>query len=700
MYLRALEIKNYRSLEYVELDRLGNFNILIGRNNSGKSSVFGALSVLNNVIHGEGVEWETVPTARDMTRPLELRLLFEARPQDRDQFIHLVGSQLDDRRRDEMRQSPLFRQVEFTFLSDRRSGPPAVHHVRLLAEDGKWAVIVAVDSQARPRMSAVDIRAVANTARPLEYSTLHVEHNNSRQDLNLDTAFMATMARSGIEQPDEPLRWLSWRLGRYLSQAFFFNPFRHSAARLPAQHTGLLAQNGENLAQVLHTINSNDRRTFSKIEEFLHAALPDIGVLQTPLIGNNTEVAFDAQYGNYRVRLHEMGGGIEQLLMVATVLLTTGDEATIFLEEPESHLHAGAQRFLNEKLYAGGRQVFISTHSPTFINSPHRKSMYQVKLDKGRTSVIPINNADALGEALEDIGSRNSDVLLSDAVLFVEGPADQRVFEVWSEKLGISLEEHNITVVPMGGGEEAARGARVRSDVLEGISKKAPVPHMFVLDRDERGKGEVAKLQITLGGHAHILQRRELENYLLTPRALLAALRSKHVDNATLLEKITAASEKEVENLISTSASSLYGVVLVKRIRTEIAGLRGGLLPRDSVTNLAHRSHEENFPQTLQKEIESRLFRHLTDLDIDKIVRAERESLEEEWADAERRLCLAPGDEIVSAVYHHFGSEYRKPNDTARIAREMEPSEIAAEISDLLKRIIAMAASTRVNETS
>ena len=43
MFLESLEITNYRSLEHVKLDHLQKFNVLIGRNNAGKSSVFNAL---------------------------------------------------------------------------------------------------------------------------------------------------------------------------------------------------------------------------------------------------------------------------------------------------------------------------------------------------------------------------------------------------------------------------------------------------------------------------------------------------------------------------------------------------------------------------------------------------------------------------------------------------------------------------------
>jgi hypothetical protein len=53
-------------------------------------------------------------------------------------------------------------------------------------------------------------------------------------------------------------------------------------------------------------------------------------------------------------------------------------------------------------------------------------------------------------------------------------------------------------------------------------------------------------------------------------------------------------------------------------------------------------------------------------------------------------LWIAPGEELVVAVFHHFGSEYKKPNDTLRIAREMKDDEIADEIVDLLGGVIAL----------
>ena len=83
MLLQSLEIKNYRSLESVKLDHLTHINVLIGRHNSGKSSIFGALALLNSALRGQYSEWDTVLTGMEASRSLELTLVFSIRPQER-----------------------------------------------------------------------------------------------------------------------------------------------------------------------------------------------------------------------------------------------------------------------------------------------------------------------------------------------------------------------------------------------------------------------------------------------------------------------------------------------------------------------------------------------------------------------------------------------------------------------------------------
>ncbi len=54
--LDSLEIKNFRSLEDFQVKKLGRVNLIVGKNNSGKSSVLEALRIYAGNAHQELLE--------------------------------------------------------------------------------------------------------------------------------------------------------------------------------------------------------------------------------------------------------------------------------------------------------------------------------------------------------------------------------------------------------------------------------------------------------------------------------------------------------------------------------------------------------------------------------------------------------------------------------------------------------------------
>lgn len=693
MFLRELEIKNFRSLEAVELKSIGKLNVLIGKNNSGKSAVFGALQTLNHAIRGASIDWPSIVTAKDPRRSLELRLRFELSHADREDFIAAAyAAGIPDARRETVLNSPLARQVEYEFKS--AAGAPQLLHIRatrLIAENNEWATVQRFgpedDRGGNPlsRVTMISNEAARSPAEPLHRQRLECDQSGNAADVRISCNLAGQMDFA----PDRAARWPLSRLEEYLRRAFFFNPFRHSTARLPVRQTDQLAQDGANLAQVLHTINSNDRELFNEIEAVIQAALPDVGRLQTPLAGTDTELHFRSPEG-YLVRLADMGGGVEQLLMVATVLLTTSDEHALFLEEPESHLHAGAQRFLMERLSQGSRQGFVTTHSATLVNSPKPTRIYQVSYAKNRTTIELIGDTVVLSSVLADIGSRNSDVLLSDAVLFVEGTGDRGALLVLSELIGKRLEDHNVTVLTMGGGERAGREVPIRVETLVGISRRAPVPHMFVIDRDERRADEIERLERELAGVVHVLEARELENYLLVPRALREALRDKYASAREIAAKLSGSSDDEIRQVIEEAVDSLFGLVLLKRIRVQLGGLVGGLVPRELAVALAGEAANPKLGEVLLKGISSRFQKEVETRQVERIVEEQREVLTRAWGDKMARSKLAPGEEVIGAVFSRYGGEYRKPDDAIRIAQKMQAEEVSPEIRNIVDRAVRL----------
>src|SRR5258706_108820 len=161
MFLQSVEIKNYRSLEHVKLDDLQALNILIGRNNAGKSSVFNALSLLTFAVLGQQQLTAlllSILTGQDGLRSIELRFLFKPTESERNEYIDLLVAQgYDAARRAALKHSPFLRQVEYHFKSAPGNINIALLHLRtpkVWTEDQKWAVVqhlIDSDETSNPR---------------------------------------------------------------------------------------------------------------------------------------------------------------------------------------------------------------------------------------------------------------------------------------------------------------------------------------------------------------------------------------------------------------------------------------------------------------------------------------------------------------------------------------------------------------------
>jgi hypothetical protein len=125
-----------------DLKGLSNLNVLIGRNNTGKSAVLGVLQVLNIAIYGQSFDWASVLTAKDSARALEVRLVMELSAEERTRLTSSLVARGEPNCVDRMLASPLARRVEYLFRS-AVGAPHLLHlrHTRLLAEDGQWALV-------------------------------------------------------------------------------------------------------------------------------------------------------------------------------------------------------------------------------------------------------------------------------------------------------------------------------------------------------------------------------------------------------------------------------------------------------------------------------------------------------------------------------------------------------------------------------
>ena len=200
--------------------------------------------------------------------------------------------------------------------------------------------------------------------------------------------------------------------------------------------------------------------------------------------------------------------------------------STMVIEEPETHLHPALIKQVGHLLSETtekGKQLFISTHSPFLVEQSSLANFFVVRKQGYETLVSPMGDLEDLRDLLLDIGMRPSDVLFSDAILLVEGWADEIFFNRLSNKIEVPLAERHIKTLRVGG---YPRGRR-QVEFWAGVGVDAGLPLYMILDENARDEadGALAKEQIR-GENCLILDKGNLEDHYPW-RALSEALSTK-----------------------------------------------------------------------------------------------------------------------------------------------------------------------------
>ena len=563
MLLSSVQIENYRSIRSVNLEGMSQVNVLVGRNNVGKSTILDALAYVARRVFGRSQtrQWNDVdallPGGNRSLKPA-ITLAFEPTVSERQQYFDLLCSLgYSEARRVAVLNSPFLSKVVISLAAT--GGNPEqyrLQEVQIVGEDGTLFALVSAGTDENQY----------RVAQHLDTSLREVPRGQLVREFLMNRAGNRGISLNvGAESSlrEDPGTWPVAGIVEFFANSFFLHPYRHALGGQTPAARRELASDGANLPVVLNYLSGADTRRFENIKEFMQTALPDLGLLHPELVAVQIQdeegelalvdairISFEGD-DNYRIKLEDMGTGVEQLLMVGTVLATQRSKPNIFLEEPENHLHPGAQRFFIDQLLENANQAFLTSHSPVFTDTTRAAVFRVLKQDRG-TEVEPATDAAALRTLLDDIGVRNSDVLFADAVMFVEGPSDSDILQLWAKQLGVDFSAKNIVVAETKGGRYAERTAPIRIDALEAVSGHLPVPHVIVVDRDERSQSAVDDLKEKLGDRVHVLERRELENYMLSvPAAIRAALLSKHQQDTAMVASIDGVSDIEMERRIT-----------------------------------------------------------------------------------------------------------------------------------------------------
>jgi AAA domain, putative AbiEii toxin, Type IV TA system len=590
------------------------------------------LSALD-VIRGESLEGEGLRHSSNPSQPAVVRATFELSHDDRTRIESIPGA-------DEWRARGAFETLilEFRDSDDRLMYLASV----LTTVDGEpWVLGRSVTERGRPIMelSGFPSNVTAETPIPAMQPS-------------------GGSVRSFLFDQAPQLRDLSdlWR--GWAAAVFRYDSSREGprSRYRPTSAAARLDPSGSNLADVLLGLLSARDPRFTQIRDTLSDVVPDLGELIAPASEVGVAVAFvDAETAVHR-NLVDMGGGIRQLLLAATACLTQPTGGLVVLEEPEANLHPGAERRLLRHLetWASDRLIILATHSTVFLEGAEDASVLLVTRENGASEITNVG-AD-IGSLLDILGVRLAPILTARSLVLVEGPSDEAIIDAW---FGDQLTNAGGAVTHLGGADVTMQLDRIRRLLFEARDQLGR-PTLFIRDRDELTDRQVTRLEAE--GDVMVLPVREIENFFLLEADALTDVLRLAAQGAAF-----AADPPEGEALgalVREAADAQRGVVLLKRVANRL----GRPLGRNAVSELiqANQLSADDCVASVMARFSEYGGPEET---IRQFWREEDEALNAVWEDHWNRL--APGEEVLTAVWRTVGARYVKRRDGLRLARGM-----------------------------
>jgi AAA domain, putative AbiEii toxin, Type IV TA system/AAA ATPase domain len=425
MRIERLKLSNYKSFdESPELLFTAGFNVIAGQNNTGKTALLEALSLLFNPIPHRSLK--TLPTRVASVDPVSVaRVSVTLGREELMSILAAMGPSYQHQIALPKFETSLASSLIPPYLSnDLQNVKNLIDYVLSLEQQTFTASLKRGGSEwsdfSLPSNGLYQAQRQGPNVTP--WGLFQIDHEQKPTSSGSTSGILATDFGIGA-------------LSRVPSRIFRFSAERLNIGACKFGSQTDLAQNAANLPEVLNSLQQNPVR-FLEFNRLVHRILPQVQqVTVRPTVDLVQIIVWPhdpkSEREDLAIPLDQCGTGIGQVLAILYVAMHAPFPRVILIDEPQSFLHPGAARKLIEVLSKYPQHQFIiTTHSPAVINAADPETIIVTRLENGVSKIeqIPLHDNQALHSFLSEIGGKPSDVFGADNVLWVEGRTEEICF--------------------------------------------------------------------------------------------------------------------------------------------------------------------------------------------------------------------------------------------------------------------------------
>lgn len=398
MNIKKIVIKNFRSIddEGIEIIEPDKINLLVGRNNSGKSNILRFIKLLGNSGFTDSVTQVNVGEGQQ----IEVNLVVD---DHRNYSIEIpIEFSIQIEKLDAIYEESLLSIIPsdnfyVTYRLEKRGGEPGIYILKpvyTFIEDLPENII-------------------------RDFETNFVNKNGGTSGGSLDDA------KSRVSRILKIPRQIGFPKVEYLGEY-----------RKPTDNRELRGKMNE----IVNTDYLNQANIAKK--KLLCTYFKSVFDFDVDIKIPNLEKEIELVINDVQYPISSLGAGLQEVVLIAFMLVTT-DADIICIDEPELHIHPGAQReLLNLVSTIENKVFFFATHSNHFLDyEVPNKKVYQLSKEGDRTKITVADNQSKYREILDDLGIRASEIYQTNGVIWVEGASDRIYIKKWIELLQPDLKE-------------------------------------------------------------------------------------------------------------------------------------------------------------------------------------------------------------------------------------------------------------------